>query len=59
MHDHEGEKRLPEFILTAKFLQRVVQRRQACIRKLSDHIMMMNSDSTSGEAPLEPTPSAV
>jgi hypothetical protein len=27
MHDHEGERRLPGFILTAKFLQRVVQRR--------------------------------
>jgi hypothetical protein len=32
MHDHEGERRLPGYILTAKFLQRVVPRRRACIQ---------------------------
>jgi hypothetical protein len=55
MHDHEGEKRLPEFMLTAKFLQRVVQRRQTCIRRLSEHKLTARPDSTSGEPRLELT----
>jgi len=59
MHDHEGERRLPGFILTAKFLQRVVQRRQACIRRLSEHKLTTRPDSTSGEPHLEPTPPVV
>jgi hypothetical protein len=59
MHDHEGERQLPEFILTTKFLQRVVQRRQACIRRLSEHELTTRPDSTSDEAHLEPTPSVV
>jgi len=59
MHDHEGERRLPGFILTVKFLQRVVRRRQACIRRLSKHKLTMRPDSTSGEPCLEPTPSVV
>jgi len=49
----------PGYILTAKFLQRVVQRRQACIRRLSEHKLTTRPDSTSGEARLEPTPSGV
>ena len=57
MHDHEGERRLPAFILTAKFLQRVVQQRQACIRRLSEHKLTTRPDSTLGEARLEPTSS--
>jgi hypothetical protein len=59
MHDHERERRLPRYILTAKFLQRVVQRRQACIRRLSEHTLTTRPDSTSGEAHLEPTPPGV
>jgi len=59
MHDHEGERRLPRYILTAKFLQRVVQRRQACIRRLSEHKLKTRPDSTSDEAGLEPMPFVV
>jgi len=59
MHDHEGERRLPGYILTAKFLQGVVQRRQACIRRLSEHEQTMRPDSTSDEPRLKPTPSVV
>ena len=58
-HGHEGERRLPGYIRTAKFLQRVVQRRQACIRRLSEHKQTTRPDSTSGEARLEPTPSVL
>jgi len=41
------------------FLQRVVQRIQACIRRLSEHKLTTRPDSTSGEPRLEPTPSVV
>jgi hypothetical protein len=59
MHDHEGGRRLPGYILTTKFLQHVVQRRQASIRRLSEHKLTTRPDSTSGEARLDPTPSEV
>jgi len=59
MHDHEGERRLPGFILIVKFLQHVVQRIQACIRRLSEHKLTTRPDSTLGEARLEPTLSVV
>jgi len=59
MHDQEGERRLPGYILTTKFLQRVVQRIQACIRRLSEHKLTTRPDSTSGEPHLEPTPFVV
>jgi len=49
----------PGYILTAKFLQRVVQRRQACIRRLSEHKLTTRPDSTSGEPRFEPPPFVV
>jgi len=57
MNDHKGERRLPGFILTAKLLQRVVQRRQVCNRRLAEHKLATSPDSVSSEANLEPKPS--
>jgi hypothetical protein len=54
MNDHKGERRLPGFILTAKLLQRVVQRRQVCNRRLAEHKLATSPDSVSSEANLEP-----